>query len=70
MAFFQELPVVLAKLEPYLTSQLQVSGSLDALLKLREWQETLVSLTILAKKYRVGDHTPIQQQAQSDSRSS
>jgi hypothetical protein len=54
VAFFQELPVVLAKLEPYLTSQLQISGSLDALLKLREWQETLVSLTILAKKYRVG----------------
>jgi hypothetical protein len=55
VAFFKELPVVLAKLRPVLSEsfpQPPEGGSIEDALRLREWQETLVSLTILAKKYK------------------
>jgi hypothetical protein len=53
VAFFREVPVVLAKLKPYLLTSMPGVDNLEGALKLREWQETLVSLTILAKKYKV-----------------
>ena len=53
VAFFREVPVVLAKLKPYLLTSIPGVDNLEGALKLREWQETLVSLTILAKKYKV-----------------
>ncbi|KIY99778.1 hypothetical protein MNEG_8180, partial [Monoraphidium neglectum] len=53
VAFFREVPVVLARLRPHLAA---VAGprseSVEQGLRLRECQETLVSLTILAKKYK------------------
>jgi hypothetical protein len=54
VSFFREVPVVLARLRPYLAAA--AGGGADAAeqgLRLRECQETLVSLTILAKKYKV-----------------
>ncbi|KAI8472814.1 MAG: hypothetical protein J3K34DRAFT_502383 [Monoraphidium minutum] len=53
VAFFREVPVALARLRPYLASA--AGGRADSVeqgLRLRECQETLVSLTILAKKYK------------------
>lgn len=54
VAFFREVPVALARLRPYLASAAGArADSVEQGLRLRECQETLVSLTILAKKYKV-----------------
>jgi hypothetical protein len=54
VAFFRELPVVQARLRPLLASVAGGrAGSVEQGLRLRECQETLVSLTVLAKKYKV-----------------
>jgi hypothetical protein len=54
VSFFKELPVVLNKLKPTL---LELAGSaadnVEQQLKLREWQETLVSLQHISNKYKV-----------------
>ncbi|KAF6261466.1 cyclin-like protein [Scenedesmus sp. NREL 46B-D3] len=53
VSFFKELPVVLNKLKPTL---LELAGSaadnIEQQLKLREWQETLVSLQHISNKYK------------------
>jgi hypothetical protein len=58
VSFFKELPVVLNKLKPTL---LELAGSAadnaEQQLKLREWQETLVSLQHISNKYKVGAAT-------------
>jgi hypothetical protein len=57
VSFFKELPVVLNKLKPTL---LEFAGSaadnIEQQLKLREWQETLVSLQHISNKYKVTPH--------------
>jgi hypothetical protein len=54
VSFFKELPVVLNKLKPTL---LELAGSaadnIEQQLRLREWQETLVSLQHISNKYKV-----------------
>ncbi len=53
VSFFREVPVVLARLRPYLaTAAAARADAIEQGLRLRECQETLVSLTILAKKYK------------------
>ena len=59
VSFFKELPVVLNKLKPWLSEVTDNADKAESVLRLREWQETLVSLTHLANKYKVGsrDHS-------------
>jgi hypothetical protein len=53
VSFFKELPVVLNKLRPWLSDVSPNAENVDGVLRLREWQETLVSLTQLSNKYKV-----------------
>jgi hypothetical protein len=55
VSFFKELPVVLNKLRPWLSEAMPdgAADAVDSVLRLREWQETLTSLTHLASKYKV-----------------
>lgn len=53
VSFFKELPVVLNKLRPWLSDVAPNVENVDGVLRLREWQETLVSLTQLSNKYKV-----------------
>ncbi len=52
VSFFTELPVVLNNLRPWLSEATSNADAVDSALQLREWQETLVSLTHLANKYK------------------
>lgn len=52
VSFFKELPVVLNKLKPWLSEVTDKAEIVENVLRLREWQETLVSLTHLANKYK------------------
>jgi hypothetical protein len=52
VSFFNELPVVLNKLKPWTAEITSNADTLESVLRLREWQETLVSLTHLANKYK------------------
>ncbi|KAF8058436.1 RBR2 [Scenedesmus sp. PABB004] len=53
VSFFRELPVVLNKVRPVLCAAAGVAGEdVEGLLRLREWQETLVSLGHIASKYK------------------
>ncbi len=53
-AVFREMPVVLAKLRTDLEAMKWGYKDVERALRLKEWQETLVLLTILSKKYKVG----------------
>lgn len=62
VSFFTELPVVLNKLRPWLSGVAPNADAVDSALQLREWQETLVSLTHLANKYKASsscDHAKV-----------
>mmetsp|Transcript_9001 Transcript_9001/g.19330 ORF Transcript_9001/g.19330 Transcript_9001/m.19330 type:complete len:1231 (-) Transcript_9001:1802-5494(-) len=50
--FFRELPVVLGRLAPYLEGQGLTREKLESESNVKEWQKTLVSLTLLSKKYK------------------
>jgi hypothetical protein len=51
--FFKELPVVLKKCSPQLRS-IVGDVELESALRVKELQTTLVCLTLLSKKYKVG----------------
>eukprot|EP00879_Flechtneria_rotunda_P025462 GHRR01027061.1.p1 GENE.GHRR01027061.1~~GHRR01027061.1.p1 ORF type:complete len:359 (+),score=85.18 GHRR01027061.1:944-2020(+) len=52
ISFFKELPIVLNKVKPQLLEATNSTEDFEAVLKLREWQETLVSLQNIANKYK------------------
>ena len=54
--FYRELPVVTGRLSGFLEQQGSSVEQLNSQTSVREWQKTLLTLTLLAKKYKVWIH--------------
>jgi hypothetical protein len=52
--FFRELPVKAARLAQFLEARDVTWQGLEERHSLKEWQKTLISLTLLSKKLKVG----------------